>query len=176
MGIPAELASATDSEHIMPESIRSGASGTSGRSSPVLAAFSAWFKTSASPVALARVRTLTGKPAEKPRENRQKSGEKWRFFRGPQSAISPCSEPKSLEQAIHLWNFMSLGPGWRQPPKDPPIGRVPPFSQWSAPQADDRGVADSSFILHPYLIFLFEASCRPTTKVAVKVAKIASNG
>ena len=51
------------------------------------------------------------------------------FFEGPQIAISPCAELKSPEQAIHLWNFMSLGPGWRQPPKDPPIGRVPPFSQ-----------------------------------------------
>ena len=34
-----------------------------------------------------------------------------------------------MKQAIHLWNFMSLGPGWRRQPKDPPIGWGAPFSQ-----------------------------------------------
>ena len=70
----------------------------------------AWFKTSPSWVVLARVRTLTAKPAEKSAENRQKVARNGAFFEGLKAPFRPARSRSRWSKQFICGTLCRWGP------------------------------------------------------------------
>ena len=78
--------------------------------------------------ATAKIRTPMGKTRGKTTRESSKSGEKWRFFEGLKRHFAVLGAEVAQAQAIHFRGFISVEPGWRDPPRFPRIGCMAPFS------------------------------------------------
>jgi len=68
-----------------------------------------------------------GKTRGKTTRESSKSGEKWRFFEGLKRHFALLGAAVAQAQAIYCQGFISVEPGWCDPPKVPRIGCMAPF-------------------------------------------------
>jgi len=89
----------------------------------------AWSKTSAIRSRIRQNSHPMGKTRGKTTRESSKSGEKWRFFEGLKRHFALLGAEVAKAQAIHFRGFISVEPGWRDPPRFPRLGCMAPFSR-----------------------------------------------